>query len=296
MNPKVRSLLESDIPAIIEISKTTWGGHDHLPSIIDGWISNPLCHPFVLAYDREVVGIASLRIIDEGKTGWMEGLRIHEKFRQKGFGKILTDYLVNVGMNLKLERLRFVTAGDNIAPMKLAESARMQQIDTYMVFWHSNVLDIDWKCDKLGLLELNSKSVLKQIGQHLDIIYMENNPNPSSHSILFHWDVFEVIQKNIDEIANYASFFFGSQNSDATLTIGGEHKTREGIEWCCTIYANSANAFLSGLSKNISLAQNKGIDNIFCIHQLKFKHLYDSIDWLKKCDHELKLVLHERYL
>ena len=113
MIPEVRPLLKSDISAIIEISKTTWNGHDHLPRIIGGWLSNPHCHPFVLVHNDEVIGIASIRIIDEGKTGWMEGLRIHEKVRQKGFAKVLTEYLVNTGMKLKLERLRLVTSGDS---------------------------------------------------------------------------------------------------------------------------------------------------------------------------------------
>ena len=59
MTLEVRPLMKSDIPAIIEISKTTWNGHDHLPNIIDGWLSNPLCHPFVLVYNDEVFGIAN---------------------------------------------------------------------------------------------------------------------------------------------------------------------------------------------------------------------------------------------
>ena len=69
MNPKVRPLAKSDIPDILEISRTTWGGHDHLPTIIDSWLANQECHPFVLDDDGTVLGVANIRIIDQGKTG-----------------------------------------------------------------------------------------------------------------------------------------------------------------------------------------------------------------------------------
>ena len=295
MKPEVRPLVKSDISPIIEISKTTWNGHDHLPRIIGGWLSNPLCHPFVLVYNDEVVGIASIRIIDEGRTGWMEGLRIHEKVRQKGFAKVLTDYLVDVGMKLKLERLRLVTSGDNIAPMNLAESVGMKQINTYNVFWKGNVLDIDWRNNKVHVSRIDSSQVLETINQYPALVRMSKNPNKASRSVVFHWDVYEAIASNIDDIGKNASYFFGSNESEAVLCIGGEHQTNEGVEWCCTIYATNNNAFLSGLSANLELAQLRKSDSIFCIHQFEFRNLYDAVDWLAEPDHELKLVLHERY-
>lgn len=295
MQPIIRPMKETDIHDIIEISRTTWGGHDHLPSIINSWLGNPQCHPYVLEYEEKVVGVASIRVIDQGMTGWMEGLRIHESVREKGFGHLLTDYIAKVGEELDVKRLRLVTSGDNIAPMKLASSIYMDQVHTYTVFWKGDIQNIEWRYEKIKIKKLDSSSIIDMIQAYPDIIETDI-PNPVSKSVVFHWDVYEVAPQNIQEIASHAKFYFGHEKESAVLIIGGEHSTREGIEWCCTIYANSKDAFLSGLSKNIKLAKEHNIDNLFCIHHPQFISLYQTVDWLQELNHELKLVLHERPL
>ena len=172
----------------------------------------------------------------------------------------------------------------------------MKRVTTFNVFWKGGIAEIDWSYDKIPLSGLETQSVLNVIKNHPDIVHMDNDENHSSRSIVFHWDLYEATSQNIEEIGKYASYYFGTSYKEAALTIAGEHKVREGVEWCCTIYANSNDAFLSGLSANMKLAREKGIDTIFCIHQMEFSRLYETIDWLKERNHELKLVLHEMYL
>jgi len=69
-----------------------------------------------------------------------------------------------------------------------------------------------------------------------------------------------------------------------------------GSQWVFTLYATNPEAFLSGLSKNIEIAQDIGIQNIMCIHPSEFTTDYSSIKWLRQRDHELRLVLHEKIL
>jgi hypothetical protein len=64
----LRILHRYDIPEILEICKTTWNGHDHLPLIINEWLEDISSHPFVLEQDNRVVGVANVRMIDDGKT------------------------------------------------------------------------------------------------------------------------------------------------------------------------------------------------------------------------------------
>ena len=135
MNPIIRSLKKTDIPDIIEISKTTWNGHDHLPNIIGEWIQKINCHPYVLELDGNVVGVSNIRIIDDGMTGWLEGLRIHEDARNQGLAKRLTEHLFDVARQLRVQRIRLVRSLDNDAPGKLAESIGMKPIYSWNVFW-----------------------------------------------------------------------------------------------------------------------------------------------------------------
>ena len=294
MNPTIRPLKESDIPDILEISKTTWNGHDHLPNIIAEWLVNPQCHPYVIDTGKEVIGVSNIRIIDEGKTAWLEGLRIHEKARQKGLAQMMTNHLCDIATQLRVDRLRLVTSGDNVAPMKLAKSIDLEQIIKYKVFWKGPISEVNWNFDKIELEPVKAKDIMKTLSPIKNLLQEE--PNPYSRSIIYHWDVFEVSDINLVEIEKQARFHFGSNDSDAVLTIGGENPTSHGPEWCFTIYATSDVSFKSGLSKNLEIAKEKGINSIFCIHQPKYSQVYDSIEWLKERNHELSLILHERYL
>jgi len=290
----VRPLKESDIPAIIEISKTTWGGHDHLPQIIGEWLDNSLCHPYVLCIAKEVIGVANVRLIDEGKTAWLEGLRIHEKVRQKGLAQRLTDHLSDVSQQLRVERIRLVASGDNVAPMKLAESIGLEQIINYKVFWKGPTAGVDWVFDKIKLNQIGLQDVKKSLRQFSGLLQEETNPY--SKSIIYIWDVYEVSDANLQEIEKHAAFQFGSNGDDAVLTIGGEHLSSDGPEWCFTVYATSEDAFLSGISKNLALAQERSINHVMCVHQPEFEHLYNTVEWLKERNHGISLVLHEMYL
>jgi hypothetical protein len=68
LTSELRILHRYDIPEILEICKTTWNGHDHLPLIINEWLEDISSHPFVLEQDNRVVGVANVRMIDDGKT------------------------------------------------------------------------------------------------------------------------------------------------------------------------------------------------------------------------------------
>ncbi|MHA1421639.1 MAG: GNAT family N-acetyltransferase [Candidatus Thorarchaeota archaeon] len=295
MESELRPLEESDIPAIIEISKTTWDGHDHLPNIIGEWIENIHCHPYVLVLINEVVGVANIRIIDNGMTGWLEGLRVHEKARNQGLAKKLTDHLFDVAKQLRVERIRLVSSLESEAPQRLADSIGMNQVYTWKVFW-KDIRAVKWKLNGILIDEIQPKDAKRRIKEWPDLIAMPDNPNPYSHSILRHWNLYETTDENIDHIGKNGSFYFGHSDTDAAFSVGGiEHASYE-PEWCFTLYATSEHTFLSGLSKNLQLAQEQGCGNMMCIHQPEFTHLYDSVDWLKERNHDISLVLHERYL
>lgn len=285
MDQELRPLKESDIPDIIEISKTTWGGHDHLPHLIGQWLENPLCYPYVFEGDGRVIGVANIRIIDEGKTGWLEGLRVHEDARQKGLGQKMTNHLVGISKDLDVQRLRLVTSGDNIVPIKLAASIGMKQMILYQVFWKGYRRKITWRNNSIKVEQIEPENVLEFIEKHPDLIPL--------NAFVFHWDVFDVTAKKIMDIGKFTQYLAGSNDLGTTLAVSGTQPSSFGPEWCFTLYATSPDAFLSGLSKNLEVSQDLGIQNLMCIHSPEFVSLYDSTKWLKRRNHEIRLVLHE---
>jgi RimJ/RimL family protein N-acetyltransferase len=285
LEPELRPLRQTDIPDIIDISRTTWGGHDHLPMIINGWLKDKTSHPFVFVHDGRAIGVANVRIIDDGITAWLEGLRVHEKARKKGLGEKMTYHLAKVSKELGVRRIRLVTSADNIAPIKLAARIGMQQIAKYHVFWKGYRRSIKWKYQVIDVKRIHPEDVF-------DVIY-ENKRLVPQNALIKHWDFYEASQTRIRELSESSIFLAGQDDRGATLSIGGVESLGQETEWCFALYATTPEAFLSGLSANLATAQEQGHHSLFCIHPAEYVSLYPAIKWLRNRSHEIGLILHE---
>jgi len=286
--PELRIFKKTDIPDIIEICRTTWNGHDHLPHMINEWFESPFCHPFVLEQNSRIVGVANVRIIDDGTTAWMEGLRVHSEYRQKGYGERLTVHLVEEAKKLEAIRIRLVTSGNNIVPIKLAAGVGMKQVAEYAVFWKGFRRYPKWEDTRIPIETMNSESAISMIKKHPGLLPL--------NTIIRHWDVYDATQKKIRELGKTSSFLAGANELGAVISLGIQHSTSHGSEWCFTLYATSSESFLSGLSANLRYSQQNEFRSLMCIHSPEFTSLYSKISWLKKRNHDLRLVLHELIL
>ena len=288
MDVLTRTLEESDIPAIIELTRTVWGGHDHLPRIIHGWLSDHLCFPFVLEYGSEVVTVANLKSVDDGVTGWMEGLRVHPDHREKGLAKYMTKHLVETATEKGFKRIRLVTAADNQAPQKLAKSVGMSAIDGYAVFWKRYGRGVKWIKPDESISKVEPFQVL-------DFIRSSSILFPS-RSLVFHWDVYDATIRNLERIGKRGSFFISESLQGRGLSLAFRNDVPPEPEWCFTSYASSPQVFESHVNFHLKLAREQGLRDLLCIHSLKFKETYSGIRWLKKRGHEIELLLFERVL
>jgi RimJ/RimL family protein N-acetyltransferase len=288
MEHTIRPFQVSDIPDILEIAKTTWGGDDHLPSMLDDWLSDSNCNPYVMEEKRKVVSIANLKIIDQGRTGWMEGLRVHPKFREKGLASQMTKHLVEKSNELNLSRFRFVTATVNIATRKLAESVGMKVIGQYSVFWKSYSRNFKWTHETDTIMSLDKENIVE---------FVETNPELVPNNFLvYHLDVFDLTRANVDIIAEKAEFWYSQGKSGVGFSLGFKHEIRYGLGWSFTIYAISPEGFLSHLSHHFHRARGYNLKSLMCIHAPEFQEQYNEVNWLKKQNHKIQLLLFERLL
>ena len=82
----VRPAARSDREAVFEISATVWDGHDYLPKVWDIWLQESKDQGFLLVgeVDEKVVAVQHTAIQPMG-VAWMEGIRVHPDYRQRGF-------------------------------------------------------------------------------------------------------------------------------------------------------------------------------------------------------------------
>jgi len=86
----LRKAQMKDKKDIIEISNATWEGHDYLKNIFEKWVGDENSDFSVLEKDEKVIGTIKLTYLQD-KEYWLEGLRIHPDYQNKGYAKYLTE-------------------------------------------------------------------------------------------------------------------------------------------------------------------------------------------------------------
>ena len=106
MQETVRAASIKDKPQILEISKTIWEGRDYILKTIDDWLDPKTGRVIIIEKDGEIRAFTKITYINED-VGWLEGLRVKEKYRGNGYASWLTELCVEQGKELGLSVLRF---------------------------------------------------------------------------------------------------------------------------------------------------------------------------------------------
>jgi N-acetylglutamate synthase-like GNAT family acetyltransferase len=289
MPSKVRRLLNSDRDDIVEISRHIWDGHDYLLCVVDKWLQDQNCHFYGVEVDGHVVAVGNLRLMEDGKTGWMEGLRVHPKHRGKGLANKITQYLVRKAEHLGVQRLRYTTANRNAASLKLAKMAGFSKMLEMAVFWHLNPKQLPSIKGYPPIEKSNPKEVYN---------LLETNPTIIPRGILFYdWKALDVSLKNIEEIGRTHEFSIALKRGKLnSLSFGYPRPEPEQTWWSFTIYAIDLDGFLSQLSHNLTMTSEIGFKSIVCTFETRFEKALKEVDWVTEEHWRTRLVLLEKQI
>jgi RimJ/RimL family protein N-acetyltransferase len=124
MELEFRQLTLSDLPAVMELTKTIWDGTDYLPGIIHRWIKNPKCFVFGGFYLNKLFGTANIRRITKDRV-WLEGLRIDPRYHKQGYGHQMISYIDSVLKKLNFKIVQSDMYSLNQGSLKLGKSLGM---------------------------------------------------------------------------------------------------------------------------------------------------------------------------
>ena len=148
----VRSATRDDYEAVRTISKKIWSNkklveagfpdwlsEDFVPHEFFEWLDNPDSHPFVICDNEtgDVYGVVNLKLIDQGKTGWLGGIRIDPHIHGRGIGRKLTQEVIKWAQeHTEVNRLRLSIMETNVASIKLSTRVGFQKVNyTHMTFF-----------------------------------------------------------------------------------------------------------------------------------------------------------------
>ena len=87
----IRLAKEADLPAILEMSKGVYRGHDYFPGEFLNYLKDSSRRILIAVKDGRAVGLQVVHIIDEGETAIVQALRVHLSYRCQGIGKQLIE-------------------------------------------------------------------------------------------------------------------------------------------------------------------------------------------------------------
>lgn len=126
-----RNLILEDIPAVNEIVKDNWDGHDYMPRVIDRWITQAGATVFGAFEDPEMtrlIGVARVRWLFED-VAWLEGGRVAPDRQKTGVGKALLQHALEIAKDGGARIARYDTGMENEGSIKLAKEFGFEQID-----------------------------------------------------------------------------------------------------------------------------------------------------------------------
>lgn len=287
----IRPLRESDKEDILEIARHTWDGHDYIPFFFDGWLKDKDSHPVGIEYNGHIIALANLRVIDDGRTGWMEALRVHPNHRGKGLATALTQYVVQLAKRIPVERIRYTTHVGNETSLHLAETVNMKRKLNLGVHWQENPTEIFWRSSGQALIEVTAHDTYQ------DLLSAKLLP---FNIIIYDWKALDATPEGLAKVGSIARFWIQKKdNTIASFSLGYTRDAKSGLQWGFTIYAKDTAGFLDHLSHHVNMASETGCSVIFATFETHYLDTLYSLDWVKldeEEDEEMVMTLLERVL
>ena len=128
-----RPALAQDTPAMLEITRKIWDGHDYVPHEWDRWLRDDTGCLAVAELGGRVVGLVRLTRFGE-LDWWDQGLRVHPEFRGRGIASQLHEYLLDWWRRVGKGTLRFTTTSDRFPVHHLAERTGFERVGEFTFF------------------------------------------------------------------------------------------------------------------------------------------------------------------
>ncbi len=136
----IRIATMNDMEDIAAISRTTWDGDDYLEEKARGWIRDRSLYAGEL--NGKVVGTFRLSAMPKGVL-WMEGLRVHKDYRNRGYGRQLADASFKTGKKIissgKAGCMEFSTYFKNDESIHISISQGFEVVNRFMLMNRENI-------------------------------------------------------------------------------------------------------------------------------------------------------------
>lgn len=129
MSESLRELVIEDQEQVNILCETVWSGNDYVPAVFPRWISTQESHTLGFFTGEKLVAFGNVEREEGTAIAWVQGLRVKEKYRDRGYGTKITSELAKLAHEQGIKTLRFATSSRNKASMTVAKKTGFHEAD-----------------------------------------------------------------------------------------------------------------------------------------------------------------------
>ncbi|KLO23685.1 GNAT family N-acetyltransferase [Marinitoga sp. 1155] len=116
----IRKAKENDKKDLVEVTRYSWDD-DYIPEVFDDWVKEKNGNFYVIEEKNKVIGCGRMKEIKPG-IFWLEGLRVHKNFRNKGYARKLTEFFLKLAGEKGYKKVMFSTYFENVESRHIMEN------------------------------------------------------------------------------------------------------------------------------------------------------------------------------
>jgi len=253
---------------IIEMCKEVFNGNDYVPYLWHLWVDDPNCYFTGMEIDGHIVACNRMAIIDDGKTGWVDSLRVHPNFWGKNLATLLVqDAIKYVQDNLpNVDKIRETVNDINIPSIKVAKKLNFQVYYTLNVcrikILDSLLLNIKSEIQRYNIL---AREIIKLNESDINIILNDADLRKLvGNCIQNNWKIYDYSEYGFHYAFKYHECeMFVERVSGKTVSFScgwlGKNSNDINGSWSISIYAETVEQFLTHFNKQIEMKQKKNL-------------------------------------
>lgn len=214
----LRPLEEKDRLAVLNISAEVWEGTDYVPNVLDQWLKQEKGVALGLFDKLGLQGFAKLSFINE-TTAWMEGIRVAKASRGKGYGKILTDALVEIARKKACTKCQLSSFIENYESLQIIKKKGFVEKWAYK-YMEFDAGSIDFEYVEKILLAYRIRCVKKVEGADFDALVAHLKEAEGTQNKGGYWSfdwTFKAVDENLVKALLEVGGLYAIETEDAKV-------------------------------------------------------------------------------
>ena len=164
---KIRKADISDKNQVLDFCQNTFSWGDYISDVWDFWINEG--NLIVAEENNQPIGISHASIL-KNQQAWIEGIRVHEKYRNKGFAKKMIQELEHIGKNNNCKKSMMLIETNNINSLNLAKN----QNYSILKKWNFYSLTSKSSSKKLDAKFADNPNIISTISNSFESFYVKS--------------------------------------------------------------------------------------------------------------------------